>query len=117
MFNRGDVDDHCILQAALDITDTRLDHALLLARGMVFSVLFEVTELARSADILAQFGTHYLGQVSVLLFQGARALNGHWVFDHALIPACRSCRRRTVFSGPNFSASQIACPAAMVVVQ
>ena len=38
-------------------------------------------------------------------------------YEDAFSPACRSCKRRTVFSGPNFSASQMASPAAMVVVQ
>ena len=117
MGNGGDVDDHRILQATLDITDARLNHALLLASGMIFGVLLEIAQFTCLTDVLTEFRTHDLGQVSQLFFQGASALDGHRVFIHALIPACRSCSRRKAFSGPNLSASQIACPAAMVVVQ
>src|SRR3990167_1331804 len=119
MRDGGDIDDHRILHTAFDVTNPRLDHTLLLASSVVFGVFLQVTQLAGRTDVLAQLWTYDLGQMGVLLFQGARALNGHRVFGyaHAFNPACRSCKRRTVFSGPNFSASQIASPAAMVVVQ
>ncbi|MNN82705.1 hypothetical protein D3C81_1996660 [compost metagenome] len=86
---------------------------------MVFGVFLEVAQFARFADGLAQARALGLAQEQVLLFQGASALDGHRVLGnaHALSPACRSCKRRTVFSGPNFNASQMASPAAMVVVQ
>src|SRR5690606_15584415 len=100
--------DHRVLQTALDVTDARLDHALLLAGSVVLGVFLEVTQLTRLGDRLAQRRTTHLGQVSQFFFQGARALDGHWVLGHAWIPAWRSCSRRTVFSGPNLSASQIA---------
>ena len=117
--NGRHIDDHRVLHAAFDVTDPRLDHTLLLTGSVVFGVFLQVTQLAGRTDVLAELRTDDFGQVSVLLFQGASALNGHWVlrYAHAFNPACRSCKRRTVFSGPNFSASQIASPAAMVVVQ
>src|SRR3989344_1311113 len=95
--NGRDIDDLRVLHAPFDITDTRLNHTLLLASSVVFGVFFKVTQLAGRADVLAELRTHDLGQVGVFFFQGACALDGHWVLDHAFNPACRSCKRRTVF--------------------
>ncbi|MNN59391.1 hypothetical protein D3C81_1745030 [compost metagenome] len=108
MRDGGDVDDHRVLQATLDVTDTRLDHALLLAGSVILGILLEIAQLPCGTDVLTELRTHDLGQMGQFFLQGASALDSHRVLGHALIPACRSCRRRTVFSGPNFSASQIA---------
>ncbi|MOA40264.1 hypothetical protein D3C78_1621220 [compost metagenome] len=97
-----------MLQTTFDVANPRLHHALLLAGSVVLGILLEVAQLTRGTDVLTELRTHDLGQVSQFFLQGARALDSHRVLGHALIPACRSCRRRTVFSGPNFSASQIA---------
>ena len=87
------------------------------ALARLLSIFLEVAQFARRTDFLAQLWPNNLGQVCKLFFQGFMALDRHWVFDHAFNPACRSCKLRTVFSGPNLSASQIASPAAIVVVQ
>src|SRR5690606_20018637 len=116
MRDAGDVDNLSVLQASLDITNARLDHALLLARGMVFGVFLEIAQLARLGDGLGDLRTQHGLQMLEFIFQGASALDGHREFGHDLIPAWSSCKRRTVFSGPNLSASQIAWPPAMVVV-
>src|SRR5690606_20735225 len=108
MRDAGDVDDLSVLQASLDITDARLDHALLLARGVVFGVFLEIAQLARLGDGLGDLRTQHGLQMLEFIFQGASALDGHREFGHDLIPAWSSCKRRTVFSGPNLSASQIA---------
>ncbi|MNP68219.1 hypothetical protein D3C76_1641450 [compost metagenome] len=75
---------------------------------MVLGVFLEVAQFTRFGDGLGDLRAQYGLQVFQFIFQGASALDGHWKFTHALIPAWRSCRRRTVFSGPNLSASQIA---------
>ena len=113
----GHVDHLGILQAPFDIADPRLDHALLFAGGVVLGVLLEVTQLTRLGDGLGDLRTQLGLEVLELVFQGTGALDGHGVLGHALTPACRSCSRRTVFSAPNFKASQMAWPPAMVVVQ
>src|SRR5690606_8404133 len=117
MGNGRDIDHDRMLQSSFDITNTRLDHTLLLARSMVLGVFLEIPQFTRRTDLLTEFRTHDLGQVSQFFFQGASALDGHRKFAcHALIPAWRSCSRRTVFSGPNLSASHTAWPPARVVV-
>ncbi|MCY1178671.1 hypothetical protein D9M73_190360 [compost metagenome] len=107
MRDGGDIDDVGIGQLGLDIADSRLGHTLLLAGSMVFGVFLQISQLSRFSDGLTDLRALGLEGFQ-FVFQGASALDGHRKFSHALIPAWRSCKRRTVFSGPNLSASQIA---------
>src|SRR5690554_5287246 len=94
-------------QATLDVTDTRLDHALLLASGVVFGVLLQVSQLTRFGDGLGDLRAQYGFQVLELILKGLGALFCHRVL-HIHNLSCRSCRQRTARSGPNFSAMQTA---------
>src|SRR5690606_22267661 len=113
--NGGDVDDLGVLQAPLDVADARLGQPLLFAGGVVLGVFLQVAQLAGLGDGRADLRALDF-QLLEFLFQGASALDGHRVFRHALIPACKSCSRRTVRSGPNLMASHTAWPPARVVV-
>src|SRR5690554_676660 len=94
-------------QAALDVADACFHHALLLAGGMILGVLLQVSQLSRLGNGGGDLRTHHRLEVLELFLEGAGALNGHGIL-HAYNLSCRSCRRRTARSGPNFSAMQTA---------
>src|SRR6185312_2307774 len=100
----------------LDVFDASFDETLLLACGVVFRVLRQVTMAARLRDRLDDARTRLGLQPLELGAQRLGAARCHGCAFHALSASlCRSCRRFTSTSSRWSIASHVARPAARVV--